>query len=298
MSKLVVIGGPTAAGKSAVAVTLASHYNCPILSADSRQFYREMNIGTAVPSVAEQASATHYFIQDRSLLSPLSAGGYEHEAITLLSTIFASGTDMAIVVGGSGLYIDALLYGFDPLPSSAEVREELNAIYAREGLEPILQGLLVADPAYYKIVDKSNPMRVIRALEVCRTSGMPYSNLRSGRQCHRDFDIVKLAINLPREILYNRIETRVDAMIDDGLEAEARSLLQYRDLSPLKTVGYSEFFDYFDGKISYDRAVELIKQNSRNYAKRQLTWFRKDTDLNYFEAQDTTAIISYIDGHI
>lgn len=298
MSRVIVVAGPTASGKSAVAVALALHYRCPILSADSRQFYREMTIGTAVPPADSIAAATHYFIQDRSLNEPLSAGGYQDEALARLTQIFADDGHTAIVVGGSGLYIDALLYGFDALPSSAAIREELNAIYAKSGLEPILAGLLVADPAHYNIVDKSNPMRVIRALEVCRTSGMPYSKLRTGIKCNRDFDVVKIAVNLPRAELYKRIDNRVDAMVAAGLEDEARSVVEFRESTTLKTVGYSEFFDYFDGKISHQRAVELIKQNSRNYAKRQLTWLRRDKNLNYFEPDNLPAIIDYIDGHI
>lgn len=296
MSRVVVVGGATATGKSAIAVQVALHYGCPILSADSRQFYRQMSIGTAVPSSEQLSAVTHYFVQDRSVEEPLSAGEYEKEAIGRLSMIFASGCDMAVVVGGSGLYIDALLYGFDPLPSSEQVRLELNSLYRREGLQPLLDGLQMADPAYFNIVDRSNPIRVIRALEVCRTSGMPYSNLRSGRRCERDFSITKLALDLPREELYLRIDDRVDQMMVLGLEQEVRSVEQYRDLTPLKTVGYSELFDYFDSRVTLSRAVELIKQHTRNYAKRQSTWLRRDRDLHSFNPSDMEGIINYIDG--
>lgn len=296
MGLLIVVQGPTGVGKSAVAIKLAQHYGCSILSADSRQFYRQMTIGTAVPSPMELAAAKHYFIQDRSVDEPLSAGAYENEALALLDTLFQS-TSRAILVGGSGLYVDALVNGLDPLPSSEEIRSELNALYAQRGIEPILEALRIADPIHYNIVDRSNPLRVIRALEVCRASGMPYSNLRTARQATRPFRVVKLAINTPRTTLYDQINHRVDTMIEQGLEDEARSVINFRDLAPLKTVGYSEFFDHFDGKISRSEAIEKIKQNTRNYAKRQLTWLRRERDLHYFAPADKDAIIEYIDGN-
>lgn len=297
MPTLIVVQGPTASGKSTVAARLAARYGAPVLSCDSRQFYREMSIGTAVPTQEERAAAVHYFVQDRSVETPLSAGGYEVEALARLEQLFQQ-NEVAVLVGGSGLYVDALLYGLDPLPSSAEVRAQLRAIYEREGLEPILEALKMADPMHYARVDRSNPARVLRALEVCRTSGMPYSNLRTGRRAERPFKVVKLATDLPREALYERINQRVDQMIEQGLEQEARSVIQYRDLSPLKTVGYSEWFDCFDGNISPAQAVEKIKQNSRNYAKRQLTWLRRETDLPRFSPMDFEAIATYVDAHL
>lgn len=292
-----MVQGATAAGKSSVAATLGAHYGVGVISADSRQFYREMSIGTAVPSVSELAAARHYFIQDRSVTQPLSAGGYEREAVALLDLLNQDSSDsqiIGVVVGGSGLYVDALLYGLDPLPSSDEVRAQLCAIYERDGLDLLVEALKIADPAYYAVVDRSNPQRVIRALEVCRTSGMPYSNLRSGRRVIRDFDAVKVVVDLPREELYERINGRVDQMIVDGLEAEARSVMQFAELSPLQTVGYSEMFDYFAGGVSRERAVELIKQHTRNYAKRQLTWLRRDADVARFAPSAVGDIIQYV----
>lgn len=297
MGRVIVVQGATAAGKSAVAAHLAAHYGVAVVSADSRQFYCQMRIGTAVPTQEELAAARHYFIQDRSVTQPLSAGGYEREAVELLDGLNEHSDDrqiIAVVVGGSGLYVDALLYGLDPLPSSDEVRAELIAILERDGLEPLVEALRMADPTYHNIVDRSNPQRVIRALEVCRTSGMPYSNLRSGRRSIRSFDAVKLVVDLQREQLYQRIERRVDQMMDEGLEQEARSVEMYRHLTPLQTVGYSEMFDYFDGNTSLERAVELIKQHTRNYAKRQLTWLRRDEATPRFDPTAINEMISYI----
>lgn len=297
MGRLIVIQGATASGKSSMAIALAARYSAPVLSCDSRQFYREMTIGTAVPSKEELAAAKHYFVQDRSVKEPLSAGGYEREALALLSEIFETQT-MAILVGGSGLYVDALVNGLDELPSNEQIRAELNEIYAAKGLEPILEALKMADPVHYTMVDRANPARVIRALEVCRASGMPYSNLRTARRATRDFEVVKLAIDMPREELYERINTRVEEMVARGLEDEVRSLIEYRQLTPLKTVGYSEFFDYFDGKTSRTEAIEKIKQSTRNYAKRQLTWLRRERDLRYFAPNDTAQIIEYVENNL
>lgn len=281
MGKIIVIQGPTASGKSSLAVRVAARHNVPVISADSRQFYREMSIGTAVPSTEELAMAQHYFIQDRSVTAPLSAGGYELEAVELINRLNApylgdSERVIGVVVGGSGLFVDALLYGMDPLPSSREVREELNGLLESRGLEVLVEALKIADPAYHSVVDRSNPQRVIRALEVCRVSGMPYSNLRSGRVSIRDFGVEKYYVDLPREELYSRIDSRVDLMMEQGLLDEVRGLLRYEGLTALQSVGYSELFDYFRGSVSLERAVDLIKQHSRNYAKRQLTWLRRD----------------------
>lgn len=297
MPRLIVIQGPTASGKSALAVELALQYKAPIISCDSRQFYREMSIGTAVPSREELSAVRHYFVQDRSVEEPLSAGGFEKEALVLLETLFHE-QETVIMVGGSGLYVDALIYGLDELPSSESVRAELNEIYKKDGIEPILEALKMADPVHYKLVDRANPMRVMRALEVCRVSGMPYSNLRTGRQSTRDFDVVRLIVDMPRASLYERINLRVDQMVDAGLEEEARSVLKWRESTALKTVGYSEFFDYFDGKIDRDECIEKIKQHTRNYAKRQLTWLARQGDVPRFAPNKKGAILNYTDGNI
>ncbi len=299
MGKIVVVQGPTASGKSAVAVRIAAHYSVPIISADSRQFYKEMAIGTAVPTNEELKTAKHYFIQDRSITQPLSAGGFEQEAVELIEKLdknSAQNQIIGVVAGGSGLYVDALLYGLDPLPSSEKVREELNTVLENDGLEVLVEALRMADPAYYNIVDKSNPQRVIRALEVCRTSGMPYSNLRSGRNSIRSFGAIKIITDMPREELYSRIERRVDEMIEQGLEDEARSVHQFAHLSSLQTVGYSEMFDYFDGKTTLERAIELIKQHTRNYAKRQITWLRRDNLTQRFDPKNFDSIINHINN--
>lgn len=278
---LVVIVGPTGSGKSGLAVALARHFGAEIISTDSRQFYQGMAIGTAQPTAEELAMARHHFIADRLPESELSAGGYEREALARLDEIFAR-HNMAIAVGGSGLYIDALCYGFDALPSdTAEVRAELMRRLDEEGLEALVEELRLRDEAYWAIVDRRNPSRVIRALEVCIASGRPYSEQRTRARKQRPFDVVKLAIDYPRAELYERIDRRVDQMMADGLEAEARRLYPLRGLNSLQTVGYRELFDHFDGTLSLTEAVELVKRNSRRYAKRQLTWFRRDETVEW-----------------
>ncbi len=299
MAKIIVVQGPTAVGKSAVAIEIARHYNCKILSADSRQFYKEMAIGTAVPSSEELASAQHYFIQDRSITEPLSAGGYEVEASSLIAELsegLAADDIAAVVVGGSGLYIDALIWGLDPLPGDELIRSKLTDTYNTEGLEPLLKELERLDPATHSSIEQSNPQRVIRALEVCLASGKAYSSLKSHSKTPK-FDFIKIIVDLPREELYRRIDSRVDIMMCEGLEAEARSVYKYRDYNALRTVGYSEMFDYFDGTITLERAVELIKQHSRNYAKRQITWLRRDENLPRFSPFEPGKIFTHIDSH-
>lgn len=296
MARIVVIQGATGVGKSAVAAELAAHYGAVVISADSRQFYSEMAIGTAVPSTEEQALAHHYFIQDRSVTEPLSAGGFQCEASALIEKLSdgqPSDKIVAIVVGGSGLFVDALLYGLDEIPSDEKVRIELNELYEKEGLEPLLSELKELDPESYNIVERENPQRVVRALEVCKVAGVPYSSLKTGKG-EILFDATKIIIDLPREELYDRINCRVDIMIEEGLEAEARSVEKYSHLSALRTVGYSEFFDYFDGKISREKAIDLIKQHSRNYAKRQITWLRRDESTPRFSPFNIEDIIDFI----
>lgn len=297
MGKIVVVQGPTAVGKSAVAVEIAKHYGCKIISADSRQFYKEMAIGTAVPSIEEQQAAPHFFIQDRSITEPLSAGGFEVEASELISSILESEPDKkvaAVVVGGSGLYVDALLLGLDPLPSDEKVRTALNVEYNDNGIDSLLKELEELDPICYSQIERSNPQRVIRALEVCRVTGKPYSSLKTDKKVAK-FDYTKIIVDLPREELYKRIDSRVDIMMTEGLEAEAKSVLKYRDYNALRTVGYSEMFDYFDGEITLPRAVELIKQHSRNYAKRQITWLRRESELPRFSPFEMDKIIKHIE---
>lgn len=289
--RLVVVQGPTGVGKTAVGITLAQHYGIPVVSADSRQVFREMRIGTAVPSPEELAAATHYFIQHRSIHTPYSAGDYEREGLELLDHLFSEYAQV-LLVGGSGLYVDALLNGFDDLPESdAALRAELTAM----PLASLLDELQTRDPSYYAAVDRSNPQRVIRAVEVCRLSGRPYSELRSGAAKPRPFTTLKIGIDMPREALYSRINRRVDRMMEEGLLHEAEELYPYRDLSALQTVGYRELFEYLAGHISLPEAMELIKRNTRRYAKRQLTWLRRDPTIRWFAPTDTADIIAYLD---
>ncbi len=278
---LVVILGPTGSGKTDLAVALARHFHAEIISTDSRQFYKGMAIGTAQPSPEELAAAPHHFIADRLPEEELSAGGYEREALVRLEELFDR-HDMVIAVGGSGLYIDALCEGFDDLPSdTSEIRAELMSRLEKDGLESLVEELRERDEEYWNVVDRKNPARVVRALEVCIASGKAYSSLRTAIKRERPFDIVKIAINWPREELYDRINRRVDKMIEEGLEQEARGLYHLRHLTSLQTVGYRELFDYFDGKTTLEEAIELIKRNSRRYAKRQMTWFRRDPSTHW-----------------
>lgn len=283
---LVVVLGPTGSGKTDLAVALAQHLSCEIISTDSRQFYKGMAIGTAQPSADQLATVPHHFIADRSPEQELSAGAYEREALARLEQLFER-HDVVIAVGGSGLYIDALCNGFDELPcDTAHIRAELMQRLADEGLESLSQQLAQLDPDYYQVVDRHNPARIVRALEVCLASGRPYSEQRTATKRPRPFDILRIGIEWPREELYERINRRVDMMIEEGLEAEARSVYHLRHLSSLQTVGYREMFDYFDGTISREEAIELIKRNSRRYAKRQMTWFRRTADIEWVTKKD------------
>lgn len=273
--KLLVIGGATASGKTALAIRLAQHFGTCILSADSRQFYQEMNIGTAKPTAAELAAAPHYFINHLSIQNTYSVGDFERDAIQLLQQLFEN-QDIIILVGGTGLYLRAVCEGIDNLPSTPlSIRQDLAQCYQNEGIEPLQNELKATDPIYFETVDRQNPMRLIRALSVIRATGQPFSAFRTGEKAQRFFSPIYIKTELPRPILYERINRRVDTMLENGLLQEVESLLPFRHLQALQTVGYQEFFDYFDGKTTFAQAVELVKQHSRNYAKRQETWFRK-----------------------
>lgn len=283
---LIVIAGPTAIGKTAAAIQLAHYFNTVIISADSRQFYREMSIGTAKPTIEELSAAKHYFIDTHSITESFTVADFEKQALELLDDLFKT-RDVVILAGGSGLYIKAICEGFDNIPSvEPEIRERLNQLVAEKGIGYLQEKLKIADPVYYEQADIQNPQRVIRALEVFEGTGQPFSSFRVAGINKRPFNIIKIGLDMPRELLYARVNERVDHMIQQGLVDEVKSLLPYRHLNALNTVGYSELFDYFDGKSDLDVVVESIKQNTRRFAKRQLTWFRKDKDINWFGADE------------
>lgn len=290
---LIVIVGPTGSGKSDLAVRLAARLHAPIISTDSRQVYQGMRIGTAQPTAQQLCNVPHYFIADRPPTERFTCADFEREALTLLDDLFKTHSYI-IAVGGSGLYIDALCSGLDPLPEAdPALRGELTGRLAREGLPPLLDELRDKDPVFYAAVDRRNPARILRALEVCIGTGRPFSDFRTGTTAERPFDIIKLGIDMPRPELYARIDARVDIMMAEGLEAEVRALHHLKHLPALQTVGYSELFDHIDGLYtdtegrplssgeSLARAVELIKRNSRRYAKRQMTWFRRDPEIRW-----------------
>jgi tRNA dimethylallyltransferase len=281
---LILIAGPTASGKTALSVDLANHFDAEILSCDSRQFYIEMNIGTAKPDEKELASAKHHFINSLSVHQNYNAGNFERDAIELLNKYFIH-NNVAIMVGGSGLYIKAVCDGVDYFPPVDEAfRIELNLQLQSEGLQVLQEELKKSDPVYYEKVDLSNPQRLIRALEICRSTGKPFSSFLNKSKISRPFKIIKIGIDYERPALYERINRRVGLMMKAGLLQEVKSLLPLRQLNALQTVGYREFFDYFDGEISLDDAVNLVKRNTRRYAKRQMTWFRKDKDMLWLNA--------------
>ncbi len=288
---LIVIVGPTAIGKTTLSILIAKEFNCSILSADSRQFYKEMTIGTAKPTVLEMQDVPHYFIDSHSVTEDYNVGKYETDAIQLLDKLFLK-DDVAILVGGSGLYIDAVCKGFDELPEAdIEVRIKINKLYEEKGLEGLQQLLKELDEEYYLKVDLQNPQRISRALEVCLTTGKKYSSLREGKTKQRNFKIIKIGLNTNREALYERINKRVDEMMEQGFLEEVKNLVSYKHLNSLQTVGYKEFFDHLDGKSELSAAINLIKQNTRRYAKRQLTWFRRDEEIKWFEPNEEVKII-------
>jgi tRNA dimethylallyltransferase len=292
---LIVVIGPTASGKTAMAIALAKHFDAEIVSADSRQFFKEMTIGTAAPTPFELAAAPHHFIGNLSIKDTYTVGHYEVEAIAKIDALFKKNR-FVILTGGSGLYIDAVINGLDAFPATdPAVREKLNQLLAEEGIETLQKTLQKADPDYYQKVDIQNPQRMIRALEVSLSTGKPYSSFLNKTPQKRNFTPIIIGLNTDREKLYQRINQRVDNMLKLGLEAEVKSLMPYRELNALQTVGYREWFDYFDGKTSREEVMESIKQNTRRYAKRQLTWFRR-YDAKWFDVNEKeTAVINYIE---
>ena len=291
---LIVVVGPTAIGKTSLAIALAKHYQTAVISADSRQFFKEMSIGTAKPSAEELAAAPHHFISSHSVTQLFSTGDFETQALALMEKLFTE-HEVLIMVGGSGLYINAICNGLDEMPEiDLHIRERLNQQFANEGIEPIRKQLMALDPEYFAKVDQHNPQRMIRGLEVVLSTGQKLSSFLSSIKKERPFNIIKIGLNTDREILYNRINHRVDIMVENGLVEEVKSLAAYKELNALKTVGYAEIFDYFDGKIDLPTAIDKIKQNTRRFAKRQLTWFRKDTETSWFEPNENNNIIAYL----
>ena len=280
--KLTVILGPTAVGKTSYAISRALECGSPVISCDSRQIFREMRIGTAVPSDEELESVRHYFIRTVPVTEEYTAGRYSDEALNLIGRLFAEGHENLVMTGGSMMYIDAVCKGFDDIPSAAPgVRESLMRKLSEEGVASLAEELRKLDPETWEGVDRNNPHRLVRALEVCLTTGRPYSSFRKGASRERDFEIEKIGLIRPREELYSRIEARVDTMVEEGLLEEVRSLVKYRDLPALRTVGYQEIFPYLDGKTSLEEAVSLVKRNTRHYAKRQMTWWRRDQSIQW-----------------
>ncbi|WP_395803011.1 tRNA (adenosine(37)-N6)-dimethylallyltransferase MiaA [Daejeonella sp.] len=293
---LIIIAGPTAIGKTALAIKLAQYYKTEIISADSRQFYKEMSIGTAKPSIEELKAAKHHLIDSHSVLNQFNAGDFEKESIKIINDLFINHNEV-IMVGGSGLFINAVCYGFDPLPvASEEVREKLNKQFVENGITFLQDKLKTVDPEYFAQVDLNNPQRIIRALEVYQSTGKTYSSLRTNNKKQRPFNIIKIGLNDDREELYQRINLRVDEMVINGLFEEVESLKTYQHLNALNSVGYSEIFDFLDGKYSRDEAIEKIKQNTRRFAKRQLTWFNKSDDIKWFAPNQFEAIIQYLNS--
>lgn len=283
--KLIIILGPTAVGKTQWSLDFAKRFDSPVISCDSRQFYREMSIGTAVPTAAQLAEVKHYFIQDRSIHDGMyTAGKYELEAVALLEKLFDEGHEVLVMTGGSGFYIDAVCNGLDDFPpADVELREKLTARLREEGVESLRSELKMLDPESYHAIDIANGQRVVRALEVCLMTGRPFSSFKTDCRKQRSFQIEKIGLTRPRDVLYDRINRRVDQMFDDGLVEEARSLLADRNLPALQTVGYRELFESFDGQYGLDRARELIQRNTRHYAKRQMTWWGRDKDIEWKE---------------
>lgn len=291
---LIAIVGPTAVGKTAVAIKLARKLSTEIISADSRQFYREMQIGTAKLTTAELQQAKHHFINSLSVTEEYNVGRFEKEAVVVIEDILRK-HNVVIMAGGSGLFVNAVCNGFDSLPEgSNELREKYEDILKQKGIEPIQRELKECDPLYYETVDKNNPRRLIRALEVFHETGRPYSEFRKKETVKRNFNFVKIGLNMDREKLRERIDKRVDEMLAMGWLEECKRLLPFRNLNALNTVGYSELFDFIDGKADWKTIVQNIKTNTWHYAKRQLTWFKKDKEIQWFEPTDETGILNCI----
>lgn len=289
---LIVITGPTAVGKTALTIELAQHYGIPIINADSRQIYRELKIGTASPTKEQQRLAKHYFVGNKSIHDYYNASMYEQDVLAYLQ---GAPTSISLLSGGSMMYIDAVCNGIDDIPTIREdIRKYMKLRYQNEGLEALCEDLKRLDPEHYAIVDRQNYRRVIHALEICYQTGRTYTSFRTQRKKERPFHIVKIGLNRSRDELYNRINLRVDQMIEQGLLDEARSLYEERHLNALNTVGYKEMFDYLDGRWEFDEAIERMKGNTRRYARKQLTWFKRDPEMRWFHPDEKEEILKYI----
>lgn len=295
---LVVIGGPTASGKTGLAIKVASHFQTDIVSADSRQFYSEIPIGTAQPDKMQLAAVQHHFIGEFPLEQTIPAGQFAVMCREKLDALFRH-HDVVVLTGGSGMFIDAVLFGVDELPEAdPEIREQLNNLYDAEGITGLQTLLHTLDPEHYEKVDRSNPRRLIRALEVCLATGKPYSSLVGKKPSPLPWKYIMCGISYERDALYQRINLRVNEMISSGLMEEARNVFPKRHLNSLHTVGYSELFSHFEGKLTLEEAIELIKKNTRNYAKRQLTWFRRYSEMQWFSPDNTNDVITWIESEI
>ena len=295
MKYLITIIGPTAIGKTALSITLAQHFQCDIISCDSRQFFKEMTIGTAVPSKEELAQAKHHFIHNKSIFENYTVGDFEKEAIAKLDELFLT-NDHVIMVGGSGLYVNAVLKGFDEFPEiETSVRDEVSQKYEKLGIDYLQTELKQRDPTYFATVAQENPQRLMRALEVCIGSGKPYSSFLNLKQNTRNFTPIIIGLEAERSFIYDRINQRVDQMIKEGLLEEAKELLPHKDFNALQTVGYRELFSYFEGEFTLAFAIEEIKKNTRRFAKRQLTWFKRNENTKWFDyLTDKKEIINHI----
>ncbi|WP_339341700.1 tRNA (adenosine(37)-N6)-dimethylallyltransferase MiaA [uncultured Polaribacter sp.] len=296
---LITIVGPTAIGKTALSIQLANAFNASIISCDSRQFFKEMTIGTAVPEPNELAAAKHYFIQNRSVFDSYNVGEFERDTLKKLEALFKENS-IQIMVGGSGLYVDAVLNGLDYFPEvDPKIREALLLKLEKEGIEVLQKQLKELDLETYKLIAIDNPHRIMRALEVCIGSGIPYSTFKNKPKKQRNFNNIKIGLNADREIIYNRINQRVDAMINNGLIEEAKTLYAHKELNALQTVGYRELFSFFDGNFTQEFAISEIKKNSRRFAKRQLTWFKRDKNILWFDyLTDKLTIVSQVSEKI
>ncbi len=292
---LIVVVGPTAVGKTTTSIELAKNWSTEIVSADSRQFYKELTIGTAKPSIAELNEIKHHLIDNLSIHDAYTVNQYEKDALSIINVLFQS-KDQVIVTGGSGLYINAICHGIDEMPQvDNSVRKELQVLLETEGIATIRQRLSALDPSYYAMVDINNPQRMLRALEICVGTGMPFSSFLKGKKKSRPFKIIKIGLEMDREQLYNRINLRVDEMIEKGLFEEVKALISMNELNALQTVGYKEIMGYFQGQYDREEAIRLVKRNSRRYAKRQFTWFRKDQQIKWFDSKGSEEIQKYLE---